>query len=84
VNTVHPGFTDTSMMGGLHKNANPDDPQQVMDAFAASAPIGRYAGPGEIAQLMLFLASDASSYCTGGAYVADGALLAYHGGPAPA
>lgn len=83
VNTVHPGFTDTSMMGGLHSDANPDDPQAVMDAFAMSAPIGRYAQPREIAELMLFLASNASSYCTGGTYVADGALLAYHGGPRP-
>ncbi len=83
VNTVHPGYTDTTMMGGLHHSANPEHPQTVMDAFAASAPMRRYAAPSEIAQMMLFLASDASSYCTGAAFVVDGGLMAYHGGPAP-
>lgn len=83
VNTVHPGLTDTTMMGGLHTDANPEDPQAVMDAFAQAPPMARYAQPREIAELMLFLASPASSYCTGGTFVADGGLLAYHGGPRP-
>jgi NAD(P)-dependent dehydrogenase (short-subunit alcohol dehydrogenase family) len=84
VNTVHPGLTDTQMMGRLRNEANPDSPSAVMDAFAQAAPIGRYAHPREIAQMMLFLGSDEASYCTGGCYVVDGGLLAYHGGPAPA
>lgn len=83
VNTVHPGFVDTDMMGLLHSTANPDDPTAVMNSFAAAPPIGRYAKPREIAQMMLFLASDEASYCTGSCFVVDGGLLAYHGGPAP-
>jgi NAD(P)-dependent dehydrogenase (short-subunit alcohol dehydrogenase family) len=83
VNTVHPGFVDTDMMGLLHSTANPDDPMAVMNSFAESPPIGRYAKPREIAQMMLFLASDDASYCTGSCFVVDGGLLAYHGGPAP-
>ncbi len=83
VNTVHPGMTDTQMMGDLHATSNPDDPGAVMDIFAKAAPIGRYAAPREIANVMLFLGSDESSYCTGSCIVADGGLLAYHGGPAP-
>lgn len=83
VNTVHPGMTDTSMMAGLHAKANPDDPGAVKAAFAQAPPMKRYAQPEEIAQVMLFLASDASSYCTGATFVADGGLLAYHGGPSP-
>lgn len=83
VNTVHPGFVDTGMMGQLHSDSNPESPSEVMEAFAQAIPMRRYAQPREIAQLMLFLGSDEASYCTGGCYVADGGLLAYHGGPAP-
>tara|TARA_R110001599_G_scaffold65838_2_gene185762 strand:- start:10357 stop:11214 length:858 start_codon:yes stop_codon:yes gene_type:complete len=83
VNTVHPGLTDTSMMGGLHSEASPDNPAAVMEGFAVAAPMGRYARPEEIANMMLFLASDEASYCTGGTYAVDGGLLAYHGGPHP-
>ena len=83
VNTVHPGFVDTDMMDFLHSTSNPDDPKAVMDNFAEAPPIGRYAKPREIAQMMLFLASDEASYCTGSCFVVDGGLLAYHGGPSP-
>ena len=83
VNTVHPGFVDTDMMDLLHSTANPEDPKSVMDSFAVAPPIGRYAKPKEIAQMILFLGSDEASYCTGSCFVVDGGLLAYHGGPAP-
>ncbi|MEM6580620.1 MAG: SDR family NAD(P)-dependent oxidoreductase [Pseudomonadota bacterium] len=83
VNTVHPGFVDTDMMGSLHSSANPEDPASVMTSFEGAPPIGRYAKPSEIAPMMLFLASDEASYCTGSCFVVDGGLLAYHGGPAP-
>lgn len=82
VNSVHPGFVETGMMDHVHSGANPDAPEAVQDAFAQAIPMGRYAQPVEIAQLMLFLGSDEASYCTGGCYVADGGLLTYHGGPA--
>jgi 3alpha(or 20beta)-hydroxysteroid dehydrogenase len=38
--------------------------------------MGRLAKPEEIASLATFLASDESSYCTGGEFVIDGGLLA--------
>lgn len=83
VNTVHPGVTDTSMMGGIHEGANPEDPKAVMDAHSLAVPMKRYGSPREIAELMLFLASPASSYCTGGTYLADGGTLTWTGGPRP-
>lgn len=77
VNSVHPGLTDTKMMGGLHKQLAGDqqNAQDVMDMWAETVPMRRYATPDELAHLMLFLASDDSGYCTGQTYVADGGLL---------
>ena len=82
VNTVHPGFSDTPMMQRIHESAVPENPKAVEDALSAGIPMRRYGSPEEIAALMLFLASDAASYCTGGTYTADGGLLASWG-PTP-
>ena len=39
-------------------------------------PLRRLAGTAEIARLVVFLASDASSYCTGSEFIIDGGVLA--------
>jgi NAD(P)-dependent dehydrogenase (short-subunit alcohol dehydrogenase family) len=44
--------------------------------MAAGTPLGRYGTPEEVARLMLFLASDESSFCTGGVYMVDGGVSA--------
>jgi len=36
------------------------------------SPMGRYGTPEEVAQMMLFLAGDESSHCTGSVYMLDG------------
>lgn len=72
VNSVHPGMIETDMMDAVI-----DGREDVHSALAASVPLGgRHAGPEEVAPLLLFLASDESRYCTGGAYVVDGGVLA--------
>ena len=57
VNAIAPGFIRTAMTGGL--------PEAVQKTFLAQIPLGRFAEPQEVAELALFLASDASSYITG-------------------
>ena len=79
VNAVVPGFADTPMMQRIHESASPGAPQAVEDALSATIPMRRYGRPEEIARLMLFLASDDGSYCTGGTYAADGGILASWG-----
>jgi len=57
VNAIAPGFIRTAMTAAL--------PEAVQKAFQEQIPLGRFAEPREVAELALFLASDASSYITG-------------------
>jgi 3-oxoacyl-[acyl-carrier protein] reductase len=57
VNAIAPGFIRTAMTEAL--------PEAVQKGFLAQIPLGRFAEPGEVAELALFLASDAASYITG-------------------
>lgn len=70
VNAVCPGDTDTPM---LHDEARQlGQTEGTIMAEAAERPLQRYAQPSEIAQAVLYLASDAASYVTGSALVIDG------------
>jgi 3alpha(or 20beta)-hydroxysteroid dehydrogenase len=73
VNSVHPGFVHTRL-------GNPDGVPEVrslLDRYTKGrVPLGRTGEPEDIAQLVLFLASEESSYCTGSEFVADGGMLA--------
>ncbi|MFE0024498.1 glucose 1-dehydrogenase [Amycolatopsis sp. NPDC059021] len=72
VNSVHPGAIDTPMIPAA-VGAEVD-----MSFIAKKVPLGRVGRPEEIAQLVLFLASDESSYCTGAEFAADGGATATH------
>ena len=78
VNTVNPAPIETRMMRSIEEQrvAAADDAnatvEQTYRAASARIPLGRYGNPEEVARLMLFLASDDSSFCTGGVYMVDG------------
>ncbi|HYZ54149.1 MAG TPA: glucose 1-dehydrogenase [Streptosporangiaceae bacterium] len=74
VNSVHPGSVLTSMV--LEAAATWSGAQETGDGFITSMPLGRFAEPAEISRLVVFLASDESSYSTGSEFIADGGILA--------
>jgi 3alpha(or 20beta)-hydroxysteroid dehydrogenase len=71
VNAVHPGIIETPMLLA----AKPSVRARV-DASIAHQPMKRMGKPSEIAQAVLFFASDESSFCTGSSLVADGGHIA--------
>ena len=76
VNAVLPGPTETRMMHNIEEGRSPGAPEKARAALLANLPMKRYGTPEEVANVMLFLASDDASLCTGGVYSADGGLSA--------
>ncbi|MBY0149122.1 SDR family NAD(P)-dependent oxidoreductase [Neobacillus niacini] len=70
VNSVHPGFIDTPMVSIVTEN------EDATKAALMGIPLGRAAQPEEVANLVLFLASDESSYITGAEIAIDGGATA--------
>jgi len=66
VNAIAPGFIRTAMTAAL--------PEAVQKQFLAQIPLGRFAEPQEVAELALFLASDAAAYITGQAIGINGGM----------
>jgi NAD(P)-dependent dehydrogenase (short-subunit alcohol dehydrogenase family) len=76
VNTVNPAPIETRMMRSIEEMFVPGHPGQAKEQVQGTVPLGRYGHPEEVADVMLFLASDQSSYCTGGVYMVDGGTSA--------
>jgi 3alpha(or 20beta)-hydroxysteroid dehydrogenase len=66
VNSVHPGIIDTEMIREVGDNWR--------EHLVPRIPLGRAATADDVARLVLFLASDDSSYCSGHEYLVDGAM----------
>ena len=77
VNAVAPGFIRTPLLGkrAVMDTAS-DTADDEMQALAALHPMNRLGEAGEVAELVLFLASDRASFITGGCYNVDGGYLA--------
>lgn len=79
VNAICPGSIHTPLLvGALERSANRtgrsyDD---LMDEENGSYIRGRMGQPEEVARMVWFLATDESSFCTGGHYIIDGGLVA--------
>jgi NAD(P)-dependent dehydrogenase (short-subunit alcohol dehydrogenase family) len=71
VNAVCPGIIDTPMVDRVLGGD-----EAARQAFQALGPVGHFGVPEDVAALVLFLAADESRFCTGGAYVVDGGLVA--------
>ena len=76
VNAVGPGPIDNRMIDSLQKQLAPDDPAALRSAIEAGIAMRRYGTNEEVAHLIAFLASDASSYCNGSIYLIDGGYVA--------
>lgn len=66
VNAVAPGYVETDMTRAL--------PEQVKAQMLSQIPLGRAASPQEIADVVLFLASEQSAYMTGQVLCVDGGM----------
>ena len=74
LNSVHPSFADTAMVRELIESSK--NPERVREGLAKAAPMGRMGRPEEVANAILYLASDESSFTTGIELMVDGGLTA--------
>ena len=68
VNAVAPGAIETTFFLG----ALPPDPTEALAEIGASHPLGRNGQPGEVAEMVAFVASDRTKYMTGSIVSVDG------------
>jgi 3-oxoacyl-[acyl-carrier protein] reductase len=75
VNNVGPGFTATDRLKELAKaraSASGKSEQEIFEAWAADAPLERLGDPREVAETIVWLASERASYITGQTVLVDG------------
>jgi NAD(P)-dependent dehydrogenase (short-subunit alcohol dehydrogenase family) len=74
-NSVHPTFVDTPILDGIGANSGLAK-EVIMGKLARQIPLGRVGAPQEIANGVLYLASDESSFMTGAELKLDGGISA--------
>jgi len=75
VNSVHPSPVNTGMMRRLEEGFAPGHATDAQKGIASGIPLGRYAEASDVADAVLFLASDASRFITGDQLRVDGGEL---------
>ncbi len=73
-NSICPGSIETPLLRFAAEQMQPEDPDGAIKEWGGLHVLGRVGQPEEMAQVALFLCSDASSFITGAAIVADGGL----------
>jgi NAD(P)-dependent dehydrogenase (short-subunit alcohol dehydrogenase family) len=74
-NSIHPGNVLTPLFRKLAEKIDPVGVDNAIRKLSESNPLGRMATPEEIANCILFLASDESSYVTGTELIVDGGMI---------
>lgn len=78
VNAIAPAFIKTNIGGGwLANEEESPETKQVREEIIRRTPLGRLGEPDDLKGMAAYLASDASSYCTGYVYAVDGGWLAW-------
>jgi NAD(P)-dependent dehydrogenase (short-subunit alcohol dehydrogenase family) len=75
VNAVAPGSVLTPMLRDAALRSNPENPDAALAEFAQTHPIGRLIQPEDVANVVLFLASDKAGVVTGITMPVDGGLM---------
>jgi NAD(P)-dependent dehydrogenase (short-subunit alcohol dehydrogenase family) len=76
INSVHPGFIDTPAVTSTVAEMSEDMAKAFRERILAGIPMGRMGRPLDVANGILFLSSDESSYMTGSELVIDGGFIA--------
>jgi 2-keto-3-deoxy-L-fuconate dehydrogenase len=74
-NSIAPARVHTPFVDGYLAKAYPGREREMLEALARTQPIGRMGRPEEIAELALFLCSDAAAFITGSNYAIDGGFV---------
>jgi 2-keto-3-deoxy-L-fuconate dehydrogenase len=74
-NAISPGRVHTPFVDGFLAKSYPGKEREMFEQLSKSQPIGRMGRPEEIAELALFLCSDAAAFITGSNYAIDGGFV---------